>query len=106
MLQNIFKYADFDPNWCTNRPRNMFSGIVQHLHEIAIPLGRTLQVLEGIAMHVITVASRNLWLLLETTRDQSKPPSCESQSARIKPGCESQPHLPSRNLRLRVVTKT
>ncbi|KAJ0566190.1 hypothetical protein HanIR_Chr06g0271001 [Helianthus annuus] len=56
-------------------------------------------------MHVITVASRNLWLLLETTHDRSRPPSCESQSARIKPSCESQPHLLSRNLRLRVVTK-
>ena len=46
MLQNIFKYADFDPNLCTNRPTDMFSGIVQHLHENAISLDSTLQVLE------------------------------------------------------------
>ena len=81
--------------------------MVHNFHENAFLLVRTKwQVLEGIAMHVITVASRNHWLLLETTHDQPKPSSCESQSARIKPGCESQPHLPSRNLRLRVVTKT
>ena len=90
----------------------MFSGDSTLLHENAILLVSTLQVLEDL-LHVITVASRNLWLRLETTSSLVEISrlrvAINAYRIRLRvvtTAAKSEPLVASRNLWLRLVTKT
>ena len=111
-LLKYFKYALFDLFCAHFRQENMFSGHSTLLHENAILLVSTLQVLE-VLLHVITVASRNLWLRLETTSSLVEISrlrvAINAYWIRLRVvtiAAKSEPLVASRNLWLRLVTKT